>query len=259
MPKSHHTYDQGSDAEPWFTSAFDQSYVDRYAHRDDSEARIQIETLRRNGHLRTDGAVLDLCCGAGRHLKVLREAGVQAIGADLSADLIRAASGANPDAALLRADMASLPFEDASFATVVQMFTAFGYFDSDRENQAVLAEVSRVLIPDGTYALDLMNRIPLIRNLVPESSTKMEDGSLVHERRSFDHARGRVEKRIDTTGRSGETTTRRESVRVLSTDEIAQWMDAVNLQIVTTYGDYPGGEFDAEHSPRMLVVARRSA
>jgi len=243
------------DPQPWFTSAFDQSYVDRYAHRDDSEARTQIDTLRRDGHLRTDGLLLDLCCGAGRHLKVLREAGIHAVGADLSADLIRAARGSNPDASLLRADMGALPFAGASFSTVVQMFTAFGYFETDRENQGVLAEVSRVLTSGGTYALDLMNRTPLIETLVPESSTRMDDGSIVDERRSFDPVTGRVNKRIDTLDASGKTHTRHESVRVLTPAEITDWMAATGLEVIAMYGDYSGAHFNPEESPRMLVVA----
>lgn len=246
---------------PWFTSAFDQSYVDRYAHRDDAEARQQIDTLIRDGHLgATPGGasrVLDLCCGAGRHLGVLRQAGIRAVGADLSADLIRAARAANPASPLLRADMATLPFRAGAFAAVIQMFTAFGYFESDAENQQVLTEVARVLAPSGVYALDLMNRTPLIRNLVAESSSTLGDGSEVTERRSFDSAAGRVNKHILTRSSSGERTSRRESVRVLSRDEITSWMRAAGLDVIRMYGDYAGADYDVDRSPRMLVITRR--
>ena len=72
----------------------------------------------------------------------------QLVGLDLSEELLQVGAcdlaQACTDAGqslegvrLVRSDMRSIPYED-HFATVLSLFTSFGYFEEDRENQAVL-------------------------------------------------------------------------------------------------------------------------
>ena len=74
-------------ADDWWRTAFDARYLERYAHRDAAEAAAAVTALL--PRLRTvHGPVLDVGCGAGRHLAALRAAGVPACGFDFSADLL---------------------------------------------------------------------------------------------------------------------------------------------------------------------------
>jgi len=252
---------------PWYVSAFDRSYLERYRHRDDAEAERQIEFLFSACGLtgRAEASrrerVLDLCCGAGRHAIQLARRGATPIGVDLSHELLLEARSAGERANLsievARSDMRRLPFSAGSFALVIQMFTAFGYFEEDAENRQVLAEVARVLAPGGRYLLDLLNRNFVVRHLVPESTETRADGTLVRQLRRFDQERGRIEKRIFESSARGHITQRFESVRIFDREEITDWLHAAGLEVVSLHGRFDDGGFDPDGSERMIVLARR--
>lgn len=79
----------------WYETAFGAHYRWLYAHRYDAEAERCAHTLARRIDL-TRGPVLDLGCGAGRHLSVLAAHGADTVGLDLSAALLTEARTAAP-------------------------------------------------------------------------------------------------------------------------------------------------------------------
>jgi SAM-dependent methyltransferase len=102
----------------WYDAAFDDLYAEIYAHRDDAEAETAIGWLVRAlptvgvGELR-GRRVLDLACGAGRHLRALAGQGAEPIGIDRSTALLaRAKVGLPEEAALVAGDLRTLPFAD---------------------------------------------------------------------------------------------------------------------------------------------------
>ncbi|MCW5725686.1 MAG: methyltransferase domain-containing protein [Maricaulaceae bacterium] len=114
--------------------------------------------------LRPGMRVLDLGCGRGRHLHALYwgETPVHAVGADLSfGEALVAAHGffslppppESPDrsAALSAADAGRLPFADASFDRVI----CSEVLEHVDDPEAVLAEIIRVLKPDGLVAVSV--------------------------------------------------------------------------------------------------------
>nr|MBI4881530.1 class I SAM-dependent methyltransferase [Planctomycetota bacterium] len=240
---------------PWYLSAFDDGYLERYAHRDAAEAERQIAALAGALPLRAGERVLDLCCGAGRHFAPLLARGLVPFGADLSAALLRAAAQGAAALRLCRADMRRLPFAPASFDAVLQLFTSFGYFQDDQENRLVLAEVARVARPGARYVLDLMNAAHVLRTLVPRSARTRGDGALIEERRWFDARARRMEKRVRLTPPGGAASERAESVRVFALDEIARWLEAAGFALLAAQGDYAGAAYDAADSPRMVLIA----
>lgn len=96
-------------------------------------------------NVRAGSAVLDLGCGAGM-LALLKRKGIVLTGVDVSPDCVLAARRNGYDAALT-AELSHLPFADRSFDYVVSLDVLghVGFEDKD----AVLAEVKRVLRPDG--------------------------------------------------------------------------------------------------------------
>ncbi len=239
--------------------AFDASYLERYSHRDTAEAERQIAFLCSAGVLHLDELVLDLCCGGGRHLAAMAERGVIACGVDLSPDLLRVARGElsrrRTHADLFRADMRALPFANEAFDAVIQMFTAFGYFESDDDNRRVLAEVGRVIRSGGRYVLDLMNKAYVLAALVAESTKEAPGGSVVETRR-YDAEKKRLEKSATTRTPRG-SKTHVESVRVFEPDEIRDWLAAAGFTVDRMLGDFDGSEFAPKSSWRMITVARK--
>ena len=87
--------------------------------------------------------VLDLACGRGACLRTAQERGAQALGVDLSAEMIAALG---EDARVMDAEALDLP--DESFDVVLCGFGVFFFPDPGR----ALREVLRVLRPDGRFA-----------------------------------------------------------------------------------------------------------
>jgi ubiquinone/menaquinone biosynthesis C-methylase UbiE len=96
---------------------------------------------------------LDVCCGTGAGLRVLRPLCQERItGVDFSAGMLEQARGAHPDAALVRADARALPF--AGDFDLAVTFGALGHF-LPAERPAVFAGVYRALRPGGLFAFPL--------------------------------------------------------------------------------------------------------
>jgi len=93
-----------------------------------------------------EGRVLDLGCGTGRNLPLLRPGSV---GADPALDSLRRARRRAPGARLVQARAEALPFRAAAFDTVVSGLV----FCSVDDPGAGLREVRRVLRPGGTLRM----------------------------------------------------------------------------------------------------------
>lgn len=250
-------------ARPWYVDTFDDTYVSRYAHRNDDEAAQAVDTLVRFGAVGPNRRVLDLCCGAGRHLAALRNRGIRAIGLDLSPQLLARARASTPQGPpLIRGDMRYLPARSGQFHSVIQMFTAFGYFAEDAENRAVLHETARVLRPDGHYSLDVFNPRFVMAAGTGRTERDLADGSHVIEDRVVDPVRRRVEKTTtifhSSNGeRAGQTERRFESVRLFERAELEQWLTDSGFAVERVLGDYSGAPHDPAVSPRLWLLARR--
>jgi ubiquinone/menaquinone biosynthesis C-methylase UbiE len=115
-------------------------------------------------NVRRGASVLDLGCGEGL-LALLKRKDVYLAGVDLSPDLLRMARRNGYDVASL-GELTELPFADASFDYVVSL-DVFGHVDF-ADKDAVLAEIKRVLRPDGVTMHGIES---LDRNLHPDYQT----------------------------------------------------------------------------------------
>lgn len=107
------------------------------------------------GMLRPGGTVLDAGCGAGRDLLAFREAGLTAIGLDLSPSLAQIARG-HSGCDVLVGDLRDPPFESATFDG---LWAAASLLHFDRaEIPKVLATLRRQLVPSGLFFASVKSR-----------------------------------------------------------------------------------------------------
>jgi SAM-dependent methyltransferase len=236
----------------WFEHWFGEAYLDLYPHRDDADAARIVALLGEHGYLRPGARVLDLACGAGRHVAALAAQGARVTGFDLSMTLLRAAQRRG-GAGLVRGDMRALALADGRFDLVVNLFTSFGYFAADADHAVVLAEVARILVPGGRFVLDFLNAPAVRRGLVRRDSRQVGGQRVVQERRLSDDGRFVVK----TIALDGEGRHFLERVRLFERTDLEAMLERAGLHVDRVFGDYDGGAHDGT-SPRLLIVAARA-
>ncbi|MCD2463316.1 class I SAM-dependent DNA methyltransferase [Streptomyces sp. NPDC056460] len=96
---------------------------------------------------------LDVCCGTGAGLDVLRSVCAGPVtGVDFSTGMLARAREAHPTAGLVRADALALPF--APVFDLAVSFGAFGHF-LPHEQRTLFGQVHASLRPGGTFAFPI--------------------------------------------------------------------------------------------------------
>lgn len=264
-------------SEPWYRRAFGAHYPVLYAHRDESEAERCLDLLLGMAPLGGDDAartvtILDLGCGDGRHLESLRRRGHDAVGLDLSAELlVRAARrDLKPPLHLVRGDMAALPFADGSFTAVLSLFTAFGYFGALDDNEVVVRQVARVLAPGGRWFLDYLDADRVRAELAgaaPAERSRRTGPLAIHESRFLGPGADRVIKEVrivPAAGRVDEAAALavpargieyREQVALFAVGELDGMAGRLGLERVAEAGSYDGAPLGA--GDRWILIYRR--
>lgn len=103
-----------------------------------------------------DERVLDIACGTGYGIAILRRYARFVAGVDIDPDAIRSAKAeCGNSAGVMMADAVRLPFADETFG-VVTSFETLEHLHARRE---FLAELRRILKPDGTLLLSTPNAL----------------------------------------------------------------------------------------------------
>ena len=243
--------------EAWYDRSFGPDYLRLYAHRDQAEARQGIDLVVRRLGLQPAMAVLDLCCGAGRHLFALAERGFGPVGLDRSSVLLGHARQEGWGGPLIRSDMRHLPLRSRTFDCVVSFFTSFGYFPDDEENARVLVEGARVLRPGGALLLDYLNREHVLSRGLTDSREERE-GMVVEQQRRWNRHSDTVDKtiRIFSEAHPGEHRVYRESVKLYAPDRVLSFFRDAGLKVIDRVGSLAGESYQPS-SPRLIVLGRK--
>ncbi|TNE69650.1 MAG: class I SAM-dependent methyltransferase [Bacteroidetes bacterium] len=243
-------------AREWFASWFDSPYYHiLYQSHDDNEARHFIDKLLRPLALPGGARLLDLACGKGRHARYLAEKGYVVTGLDISpASIAYARHFEYERLSFFQHDM-RLPFRINYFDGILNIFTSFGYFDTDQDHLATLINVYKGLKPGGLFLLDYFNANWVRQNLV-RHETKILDGISFHLTKTI--RSGWVHKRVQfVTG--GRKFTFRERVRLFGLEDFQQMFKAAGLEMREYYGDYDLQAFDPAVSKRLILIAQKPA
>ena len=241
----------------WYKVAFGEIYPLVYPHRDDEEA---LRVARRlvslfNGR----SPLVDVACGNGRYMRAFQEAGLEVFGVDLSAYLLTdAVASPSLRGRVVIGDMRMLPFRDECAGTVVNMFTSFGYFETDLDNVRVMQEIARVLSSGGRFLMDFLNAIVLERELAAGKPSVRREGDIEIEelRQIVDDGRVLV-KQVRVTGEGRVPVDYSERLRLYRHDDLAAMAEASGLAPLAVYGDYDLNPFDATQSPRVLLLCEK--
>ena len=143
------------------------------------------------------GAILDLCCGPGRHSLELARRGYAVVGVDRTAAYIAEAKQR------AKTDHLSIEFvkqdmrrfcRPGAFDAAINMFTAFGYFKNQQDDRRVLLNLHQSLKPGGTLLLEMMGKEILCRNF-RERDWREEKGVMLLEERKLSQGWGWIDSR----------------------------------------------------------------
>jgi len=201
--------------------------------------------------------ILDLCCGQGRHAVSLAQAGFRMTGLDRSSYVLgkaqQAALEAGVEVQWVRGDMRWLPWQ-GQFDACVNLFTAFGYFQDEAENEQVLHQVCQTLKPGGLFLLDVSNRDYCLLHLWP--NTWRQDGQgVILEESWFDPITCRLTMTFTcVVEEKKESLTH--SVRYYTAPELAGMLTRAGLLPIAYYGDFDGRPLEL-YSKRLIILAQK--
>ncbi|MCX7787601.1 MAG: class I SAM-dependent methyltransferase [Spirochaetes bacterium] len=118
-----------------------------------SEVTAIIDLLELKGTER----ILDACCGVGRHSLEFARRGFSVTGVDLTEDFIRAAE----ESATAEGLSVTFVVEDIreyyplhSYEVILNLYTSFGYFESEEEDLRFLKRMKDCLTPGGVLLIE---------------------------------------------------------------------------------------------------------
>lgn len=237
----------------WFNS---EEYLRVYKHRDSVEAEELVSLIQKNINLSKGSSVLDMACGAGRHSIAFARKGFNVTAVDLSERLISEAKK-NSNLEKVKINFIQSDIRDLNlnlrFDLAVNLFTSFGYFETDEENFDVIQKAYELINPTGYFVLDYLNKSYLEKNLVPLSKMKQNGTTIVQNRTIQEN---RVKKKI-TIEKDGIISDFYESVRLYSVPELKDILKSMGFQTKKLFGDFSGSEFEKSTSTRTIIISQK--
>jgi SAM-dependent methyltransferase len=243
----------------WWQTYFDSDYFKVYdipEERTRKEVDFVVEALE----VEPPARILDLACGHGRHSIEFSRRGFPVTGLDLSRIFIdkarHDAEAAGVDCEFVVGDMREIPYAD-QFDAVVILFTSFGVFADEADNQKVLDASAKALKAGGRFLIDTMNRDSFTSRWMPRTwSEHPHSGAKLIAEHSFDPVTGRVQiKRtlLENARVSREDTL---SLRVYTATELVSMLKEAGLTVFGTWGGFDRSEL-THKSWRLIVAARK--
>jgi SAM-dependent methyltransferase len=207
------------------------------------------------------GRVLELGCGTGRISKPLIKAGVDLVGVDRSAAMLRRIPRL-PNARFVRADIRALPFARTSFSMVIAPYGILQSLTRDRDLVATLESVARVIKPGGTFGLDLVPDVPNWREY--ENRVQLRGRDRTRHLTLIETVRQDPKRRLTTftqtyverRGRSKTEHTFDLVFRTLTVPQMTERLAEAGFAVDRVLGDYRGRPWDVR-ADVWIILARR--
>jgi SAM-dependent methyltransferase len=208
-------------------------------------------------HPPQSAAILDLCCGPGRHALELARRGFQITGVDRTTRYIEAARAAarreGVTVEFVQEDMRRF-HRPTAFDLALNLFSSFGYFADAEEDRQVLRHLHTSLKPGGTLLMEMTGKEPLARDFQPRIWHRhAERDEYLLEERAVQEGWSVIENRwIWLRGPEQKVFTWR--IRLYSGAELTGLLGEAGFAAVQLYGSLAGTPYD-QTAQRLVAVA----
>ena len=178
--------------EEWWRKLFNALYVktDGDVVENSENTRREVDFIVSAAAIQPHSAILDLCCGQGRHcLELARRGYKNVMGVDRSRYLVRLAKKRAQNESLQvmfkEGDARNPRLPENSIDCVCIMGNSFGYFSNKQDDEKVLAAVGKVLRPTGQIMLDITDGAHMHENFDKRSWEWIDEHHFVNRERSI--------------------------------------------------------------------------
>jgi len=238
----------------WFANWFDSPYYHTlYKNRDEREAQDFIDNLIDYLQIPKGSKLIDIACGKGRHAKYFNQKGMDVVGVDLSSNSIDIAKkDENKNLQFSTHDMRE-NYQQETFDVVTNLFTSFGYFDDNKDEQKAINAMASNLKKGGLLIIDFMNAKKVIANLV------------LNEKKTIDSIQFKIKRYVkdryilkEICIIDGEKEQQfQEKVKAITVDDYSEFIDTAGLKIIDIFGNYKLDDFDEEISDRLILICKK--
>ena len=194
-----------------------------------------------------------MACGKGRHSKFIHQNGFNIHGIDLSIESIKEASKNVCESLHFQQHDMRETYIENHFDYALNLFTSFGYFETDNDNQKAINAISKNLKKGGKLIIDFMNTKKVILNLV-EEEVKAVENIRFHIQRKVENGFILKDIRFKDAGKNYHF---QEKVQALSIGDFSYYLQKAGMNVVDLWGDYELNDFNALHSNRLIIVAQK--
>ena len=235
----------------WFNSPF---YHILYSQRNDEEAEYLIDNLSAFLKPPANSRILDIACGRGRHSIYLNKKGYDVTGIDLSEQSIKYAQQfEQKNLHFFVHDMRKLAFINY-FDIALNLFTSFGYFETEKEHVNALKSFRKGIKVDGTLVIDYFNTQKILKNLTNQE-IKIVEGIEFHLHKFV--SEGKIIKHINFEHKA-KTYAFEERVQAFTLEDFQRMCVKSGLHIQNIFGSYGLDPYDEIKSDRLILVCTKA-
>ncbi len=242
-------------AKQWFHDWFNSPYYHvLYSNRNQAEAEGFIDKLYVYLQPGANSYALDVACGRGRHAIYLNKKGLDVTGIDLSVSSIQHARRfENNGLRFFVHDMRRL-YYTAKFDIALNLFTSFGYFDTEQQHIDALLCINRSLKENGLMVMDYFNTIKILPSITPYINKTIDD-ILFHISKDVIDSNIIKTIYIDDKGKAFEF---KEIVKAFTLADFEALFKKSGFELIKCFGNYNLEKFNSSVSDRLIMICKKT-
>jgi SAM-dependent methyltransferase len=225
-------------------------------------AATQVTAILERTGCEPGGAVLDLCCGPGRHSLELARRGYDVTGVDRTVRYLEEArtraAAEGLAVTFVQEDMRRFR-RAGSYDLALNLFTSFGFFEDPEDDRIVARNVLESLRPGGAFVMEMSSREILAMRFTPRDWFWVDDAKTIPmlEERVIAEDWGSVRMTWAIMS-EGQWIRRTLRLRLYTGTELARLLKDAGFASVSVHGGLDWSPYDNK-AKRLVVVARKGA